>query len=58
MPRRRTFAAPILGSAHSEVAGASASCLRWPPTPALGAWAAPPGSLRAARGRPNLFTSP
>jgi hypothetical protein len=41
MPRRRTFAAPILGSAHSLMAALSASCLRLPSRPALEAWAAP-----------------
>jgi hypothetical protein len=43
MPRRRTFASGILPFAHSMAAALSASCLRLPPTPALGTWAAPHG---------------
>ena len=43
-PRRRTLAAVILPSARSMPAALSASCLRLPPTPALGAWEPPPGN--------------
>jgi len=55
MPRRRTFADAIVASALSEVACAPASCLRWPPTPAPGAWAALPAmeGRKKAR-RPGL----
>jgi len=49
-PRRRTFAAALRASAHSEVPGASASSLRWAPTPAPGAWATPPSPLLPRRG--------
>jgi hypothetical protein len=43
MPRRRPFAAPILGSAYSDLAALRHPWLRLPATPALGARAAPPG---------------
>jgi hypothetical protein len=45
MPRRRTLTAPILGSVRSEMSALRHPCLRWPSTPALGARAAPPGTL-------------
>jgi hypothetical protein len=41
IPRRRTFASAILASAHSDLAALRHPCLRWPATPARGAWAAP-----------------
>ncbi len=40
VPHRRTFAAPILGSAHSELPALRHPCLRWSATPAPGARAA------------------
>jgi hypothetical protein len=36
VPRRRTFAAPILGSAHSDLAALRHPCLRLPAKPATG----------------------
>ena len=41
IPRRRTFAAPILGFAHSEETALRHPWLRWFPRPAPGAWATP-----------------
>ena len=37
LPHRRTFAAPLLGPAHSMLPALRHPCLRWPATPAPGA---------------------
>ncbi|MEI6240156.1 MAG: SCO family protein [Planctomycetia bacterium] len=47
-PRRRTFAAPILGFAHSDLPALRHPWLRWSDTPAPEAWAAPHGFTRGA----------
>ena len=55
-PHRRTFAAPILGSALSGLPALRHPWLRWSATPAPGAWAAPRQSMLALRMDAPLVT--
>ena len=48
-PRRRTFAAPILGSALSMLPALRHPCLRWSATPAPRAWPSPRGIIDRKR---------
>ena len=57
-PHRRTFATAIHGLRSLDADCASASCLRWSTTPALGAWATPQRAKTAGESLRRSTTRP